>query len=322
MSEIELRTFRNFDPPKLVRLWNTAYQSRGVAAPISNDIFDVAVISHIYFDPAGLIVATREDQIVGFVHVGFCVNEAHTGLDHSQAVICSLVIDPEQSFSELGSRLIDAARDYALKHDSNWLFAGASPERDPFYCGILGGTRPSGVMKSQEQLTELFEHSDFEPFESHGIFQKDLQTARPPVNFRLAAIRRKMEMRLTEEPRVNEWWTSARLSNFEILRFEMVPKDQIEPIAAVTLIGLDFFVSNWNHRAVGLLGFAVADGNKEAEYGQAILVEVGRRLKEEMVTMLEIHARLDRVELVNTIKEAGFSQVDTGVVYRLPLNAE
>ncbi|MCG6157813.1 GNAT family N-acetyltransferase [Rubinisphaera margarita] len=319
MPEVQIRTFRNFDPPHLVRLWNTAYQSRGVAAPISPDIFDIAVLAVPFFDPAGLIVAEINDELVGFAHVGFCVNEAHTALDHSQAVLCTIVVDPDHRHEDIGTRLLEQARNYARGKGAEVLFAGPSPERDPFYNGIYGGSRPSGFLESQPSLIEFLTASGFEPVEQHGVFQKDLTTTREPINLKLVAIRRRMELQLGEDHRIEDWWWAARLGRYELLRFDLVPRNQLQAVASITVLGLDFFVSNWNHRAVGMLDLIVAEEERRKGYGQSLLIEVGRRLKDEMITLLEIHAPLQQAEMVKLITGAGFTQVDTGVVFRQDL---
>ncbi|TWT62416.1 GNAT family N-acetyltransferase [Rubinisphaera italica] len=320
MADVQIRTFRNFDPPELVRLWNSAHQSRGVAAPISADIFDSTVLAHLYFDPAGMIVAQQGQNLVGFVHVGFCSNETRTALDHTQAVICAIVVDPQHQHEDIGTQLLSAARDYAQTSGATILFAGPSPNRDPFYSGIYGGSRPSGFLASQPSLDGFLLQNGFEAFERHGIFQKDLQNTREPINFRLSTIRRKTELRLIEDEQTDDWWWNVRRARFDMLRFEMLPKNQLEPIvAAITVYGLDFYISNWNHRAVGMLDLFVMEDHRRKGYGQALLVEVGRRLKDEMITLLEIHAPLENEAMVKLIEGAGFTQIDTGIVYRQKL---
>tara|TARA_R100000789_G_scaffold98395_1_gene102177 strand:- start:12173 stop:13162 length:990 start_codon:yes stop_codon:yes gene_type:complete len=320
MADVQIRTFRNFDPPELVRLWNSAYQSRGVAAPITADIFDSTVLAHLYFDPAGLIVAELEEHLVGFVHVGFCVNATHTDLDQTQAVICAIVVDPQHQHEDIGTKLLEAARDYARKSGAEILFAGPSPGRDPFYGGIYGGSRPSGFLHSQPSLNGFFSQNGFEEFERHGIFQKDLQNSREPINFRLSTIRRKTDLRLIEDEQAHKWWWNVRRSRFDMLRFELLPKNQLEPVvAAISVYGLDFYIASWNHRAVGMLDLQVLEEYRRKGYGQALLIEVGRRLKDEMITLLEVHAPLENEAMVKLIEGAGFTQIDTGIVYRQKL---
>lgn len=321
MSEVQFRPFRNYDPPELVRLWNASYHGRGVATPITPDIFDTAALVQTYFDPRGLIVAEQEEKLVGFVHVGFCVNAEHTALDYRQAVICAIVVDPAERHLMIGSQLLEQAREYARSRGAEVLFAGPSPERDPFYTGIYGGSRPSGFLESHETLGPFLLQQGFTEYERHLVYQKDLQRSRDPVNFRLMAIRRQMELRLTDQPSQADWWWFVRMGRYDYLRFEMYPKGGGAPVAGVSVIGLDFYIPAWNERAVGLLDIFVLETERRKGYAQALLVELGRRLKDEMVTIAEVHVPQDKPEVSQLVENTGFQQIDVGVVYSQSLKS-
>ncbi|MCA8984728.1 MAG: GNAT family N-acetyltransferase [Planctomycetaceae bacterium] len=316
MSEVRFRPFRNFDPPELVRLWNVSYTGRGVASPITPDIFDIAALAHTYFDPRGLIVAEEQDRLVGFIHVGFCVNAEHTDLDHSRAVVCAIVVDPDSRHHQIGSQLLERAEQYARSLGARELFAGPSPERDPFYTGIYGGSRASGFLESHSTIGPFLVQQGFSEHERHGVYQKDLQQARDPINFRLIAIRRKTELRLTDQPSSVDWWWMVRMCRYDYLRFEMFPKNGTEPVAGISVIGLDFYTPAWNERAVGLLDMHVPEQERRKGYAQALLIDLGRRLKDEMITLAEIHVPLQMPEVISLVEGAGFQRIDTGVVYR------
>ncbi len=320
MADVFFRTFRNFDPPELVRLWNASYLGRGVAAPISCDIFDTAALAHTYFDPEGLIVAEKEGGLLGFVHVGFCVNAEHTALDHTKAVICAIVVDPQSRGRQVGRQLLQEAENYARSKGATELFAGPSLERDPFYTGIYGGSKASGFLESHESLHPFLKASGFSEYEKHGVFQKNLQTSRDPINFRLINIRRKMEVNMTDQPHYVDWWWMVRMGRYDYLQFELCPKNGSEPVAGVSVIGLDFYIPTWNERAVGLLDLYVDEAQRRKGYAQALLIEVGRRLKNEMVTLTEVHVPLDKKDVVKLVEGAGFTQIDSGIVYHKALN--
>ena len=321
MSDACFRKFRNTDPPELVRLWNASFLGRGVAVPITCEIFDTAALAHTYFDPLGLIVAEKEGKLLGFVHVGFAVNAEHTDLDYTQAVICAIVVDPEARKLRIGHGLLKEAAKYARSKGATDLFAGPSPERDPFYTGIYGGSRPSGFLESHTSLHPFLESYGFNEFERHGVFQKNLQTSRDPVNFRLMSIRRKMEIELTDQPQEIDWWWMVRMGRYDYLRFELREKTGTETVAAISVLGLDFYIPAWNERAVGLLDVFVKEDQRRKGYGQALLVEIGRRLKNEMVTLTEVHVPLNCEAVIKLVEGAGFTQIDTGIVYHQKLSA-
>ena len=51
-------------------------------------------------------------------------------------------------------------------------------------------------------------------------------------------------------------------------------------------------------------------------YGQALLVEVCRRIRDEMITLAEAHVPEEDAAALKVFESAGFKPVDVGVVYR------
>ena len=67
----EYRTFRNADPPRVLKLWNDSQLGRGAARPQSVEALETSVFAQHNFDRRGFIIAVDGDEIVGFVHAGF-----------------------------------------------------------------------------------------------------------------------------------------------------------------------------------------------------------------------------------------------------------
>jgi ribosomal protein S18 acetylase RimI-like enzyme len=86
----------------------------------------------------------------------------------------------------------------------------------------------------------------------------------------------------------------------------------------VTIVGLDLYIPRWKVRPIGLIDLIVPDRYRRKGYGQALLVEVCRRVRTEGVGLVEAHARSDDEPALAVIRSAGFKEVDTGVVYRKP----
>ena len=143
------RSFRNGDPPALAALWNRAVPARATAHPLCGHKFDTHVVSKPHFDAAGLIVAERDDQIVGFAHAGFGPEDLggppHR-LGHALGTIAQLVLDAEAAEEDVGGRLIAAAEDYLRRRGAQVLYAGGQYPLNPFYWGIYGGSECSGIL--------------------------------------------------------------------------------------------------------------------------------------------------------------------------------
>jgi GNAT superfamily N-acetyltransferase len=95
-----------------------------------------------------------------------------------------------------------------------------------------------------------------------------------------------------------------------------VEKKSQEPVAAVTVIGLDHYVANWNERAIGLVDVFVSEDHRGQGYGQTLLVETVRRLRQELITRADVHVPDSHVHFTKAVKAAGFERIEMGVVYR------
>lgn len=316
---IEYRSFRNTDPPRLVELWHACDLGRGAALGFSNDAFEALVLGKIYFDRHGLIVACEGADVVGFVHAGFGCQNDGSNISNAAGTICAVMVHPDYRRQGIGRELVSRAESYLRQAGTAEVAAGPVPNRDPFYFGLYGGAQPAGFLESDPAAGPFFEALGYVPFERHAVLERDIREKRDPVNFRLTMIRRKVQTVITDQPICLTWWWSARLGQLDSLEFLLVPKGGGNPLATATVVGLDLYMNRWQERAVGLIDVTVAENERRQGYGQTLVVEIVRRLREELVTRIEAHAPECNPAAIGLLESAGFSRIDTGVGYRRTL---
>ena len=313
----EFRTFRNDDPPQILRLWHESGLDRGAAANFNTDAFEELIYCQSYFDPKGLILACDEKKkVIGFIHAGFGPNEDSSKLSYDVGIVCALIVHPAYRNQGIGKELLHRGIEYLKQSGTKTVLAGPAKPYDPFYHGLYGGARPSGFLESDRLSALFFESQGFEVFSKIRIYQRDLENSQDPISARLQSIRRKMVMQVTEEPDEPNWWWMTRMGRFRTCRFHLVPKNQDESVGHLTVYEMVFYPSKWQHRAIGLLNLFVKEEERRKGYGQTLLVDVCRHLRQEMITLAEIHAHEENVAACKTIESAGFQHVDTGIVYR------
>lgn len=317
----QYRTFRNGDPPRLLKLWHECELGRGAARPYSTDAFETFNYSQLFFDRAGLILASDGTQVVGFVHAGFGCTPDEAALDRSKGVICAVLVHPKQRRQGIGRELLRRAEGYLRERGATEILAGPAPHCDPFYHGLYGGSRPSGFLESDVSAAPFLQASCYQPLERHGVFQRNLSGSRDPMSLRVVTLRRQTELAIADRPARPTWWWHTHFGRWDSagidsLRFRLVPRNSSEPIAAVTVIGLDQYIPVWQQRAIGLVDVFVAEAYRGQGYGQTLLIEVLRRLRQELITVAEVHAPEANAIATRVVQAAGFERVDTGVVYR------
>ena len=179
---ISYRTYRNGDPPALVRIWGSAPAFRGWAQALTVDLFDDLVLSKPYFDPAGLIVAVEDDQPVGFVHAGFGPSQEKNSLDFRRGVISMLAVQSRPDEDEVAAKLLEAAETYLHEKKSELIIAIGAWSDCPFYLGLYGGSHLPGVLDADEQRQRYFTRAAYQQVDSVRLYERDLSDFRPLVD--------------------------------------------------------------------------------------------------------------------------------------------
>lgn len=317
----QYRTFRNGDPPRLLKLWHECELGRGAARPYSTDAFETFNYSQQFFDRDGLILACDGPHIVGFVHAGFGCTPDQSALDHGTGVICAIMVHPRHRRRGLGRELMRRAEAYLRERGARDIEAGPAPNRDPFYFGLYGGSRPSGFLDSDSHAAPFLQAVGYQPAARYGVYQRDLTSSRDPMSLRVVTLRRQTQLAIADRPTRPTWWWYTHFGRWDSagvdsLRFRLVPKNGDDPIASVTVVGLDQYIPVWQQRAIGLVDVFVAEPFRGQGYGQTLLIEVLRRLRQELITVAEIHAPDGNAIASRVALGAGFTRVDTGIVFR------
>ncbi|MFQ5732155.1 MAG: GNAT family N-acetyltransferase [Planctomycetaceae bacterium] len=310
------RPFQNTDPPRLLALWHAGGLGRGAAEGVTADVFEIAIFSRMYFDRQGLILACDGDQVVGFVHAGFGPNEDETALNRQTGVICAVLVHPSSRRRGIGRELVNRAETYLADAGATEVLAGAAPPNDPFYGGLYGGGQPAGFLDSDPDAVPFFTALGYETLSRRAILQRALTEGTDPVNVQLMAIRRKTQLAAVQGPLSRTWWWQARYGAADTLRFALVEKNTEQTLAAVTAVNLEFYLPKWGQQALGLFDLTISPECRNDGYGQALIVEVCRRLREERFTLVEVHVSEDDAGDAALYGAAGFTRIDGGSVLR------
>ena len=315
---VAYRQFRNFDPPQILRLWNESGLGRGAAQGISCDEFDGLVIAQTYFDPAGMIVATTDNkQLIGFVHAGFAADETKSHLSKKTGVVCAIIVDPQYRRQGIGRELLLRAEEYLRNAGAETIYGGGADPRDPFYGGLYGGSESAGFLESDPAAAPFFQAMGYIPFERHLIFQRKLGPGGPEVMcVRLLNAKRQSKLAAATAYEPKDWWWSTRQGRLDSMQLGLMPKAGGALLAKVCVVGLDMYTTGWKVRAIGITGLQVAEQQRRKGYGQLLLDEVCRRVREEMIQLAEAHANEADTAAIAVLKSAGFELIDAGVVFR------
>lgn len=313
---IEYRPFHNADPPRIAELWNFGRLGPGAALEFPNDALDMLVFAEPYFDKQGLILACAGEEVVGFVHAGFGANEAGTAISTREGVICAVVVRMDHRRRGIGRELVARAENYLRGRGASEIYAGESGRRNPFYLGLYGGAESAGFLESDLNAAPFFVALGYQPVERYHLLSRDITQKKDPFDPRLLQVKRLVKFGVMDRPSNAAWWWMTRQGRFVSVTFVLVPNAGGPPPAEATFWEMELHAATRGERIAGITHLTVAEPQRRKAYAKALLTEVIRRLREELVTRVEVTIREDNVAALNLFRSLNFQPFDTGVVYR------
>jgi ribosomal protein S18 acetylase RimI-like enzyme len=253
--------------------------------------------------------------VVGYVHAGFATDSTESTLNFQTGSIQALIVDPAYRRRGIGRELLTRAEDYLRSHGATSIFAGPSHPCDGFYFGIYGGSQPSGFLHSDPLAEVVFRRCGYVPRQQTLVYQRQLDGGRDPIGLRLMSVRRATRLANPPAAPPRSWWWTTRAGRLDSLELCLVPRTGGDPVAFVTVVGLDFYLPSWGTRAIGLLDLHVPEEHRRKGYGQALLVELCKRVRDELIQVVDVHLAADNAAGQALLQSAGFQQVDVATVY-------
>jgi GNAT superfamily N-acetyltransferase len=314
---IEIRAFRNEDPPRLADVWRAADLGPAAMQPMTTAMLEACVFSKPYFDRRGLLVALDDDRMVGFAHAGFGPNADHCGVDTREGTTLLVAVVPHERSDEIGDRLLAASEDYLRGRGAKVILGGGSASMRSFYLGLYGGSDLPGVLDSSAAVQSVFRRAGDVEQDRVAVLRRALAGYRPPVNRQHLAIRRTPHLRVIDEPARRNWWEAATTTGMSMRRYELCgERDRV--VGAASFWDMQPLASVWGVVAAGLLDVEVEGGRRREGLAHFLIADALQDLAREGVTLVETHASRSNVAALMLFSKLGFEAVEHGTVFRKP----
>jgi ribosomal protein S18 acetylase RimI-like enzyme len=314
---IHFRTFRNTDPPGLLRIWNEAINGRA-AAPLRNaSLLEHFLLAKPYFDPAGLIVADDEGVLAGFALAGFGPNPAQSGIDRSRGVICILAVLPDYRRKGIGTTLLRQGEDYLKAQGASDILAGPMAPLNPFTFGLYGGSNSPGFLESDTDLGPFLQQCGYQAADTVQVMQRHLDRPFNIVDARFPDLRRRFEVRQLPRRGSASWYQECVRGPLEIDVFRLEEKETGQTVGRARIWELDPFNPRWNEHAIGVLHVEIEPSHRRQGLARLLLGNVLRFYHDQYFTLVEAQVRQSDAPGVALLRGLGFQPIDTGYQYRL-----
>ncbi len=286
---IHYRPFGNFDPPRLVDVWNESLTTRGAAALRSPTLLEYFVFAKPYFDPDGLIVAADDAKLIGFALAGFGPSADGAALDASAGVVSLLAVIPAYRRRGVGSELASRAEEYLRRRGARTLYAGPMEPLNPYTFGLYGGSGSPGFLDSDAAARPFFEKRGYKPHETTLVFHRALD--RPPVvaDARFSAFRQRYDIQVG--PRTGTtWWQECVYGPLELHDYRLTEKATGKWVSRASLWEMETYAPTWNEHAVGVAELETLPDMRRKGLGKFLMAQILRHLHEQFFTVAEIQA--------------------------------
>jgi GNAT superfamily N-acetyltransferase len=314
---IEIRAFRNEDPPRLAAVWRAADLGPAAMQPMTPAMLEASVFSKPYFDRHGLVVAIDDGRMVGFAQAGFGPNADRSGVDTSEGSTLLVAVVPHPEAETIGDRLLAASEAYLRSRGATVLLGGGSAAMRSFYLGLYGGSDMPGILDSSATMQAVFRRAGYVEHDRVAVLRRALAGFRPPVNRHQLAIRRTTHLRVIDEPARRTWWEAATTTGMALRRYELCAEED-RLIGSASFWDMQPLASVWGVVAAGLLDIEIEGGRRRQGLAHFLLADALQDLAREGVALVETHASRSNVAALMLFSKLGFEAVEHGTLFRRP----
>lgn len=317
---MQFRSFLNSDPPALCEIWRSHASMRGKFQGIGPNEWEQLVLGKPYFDPAGLILAIDDSEVVGFVHASFGRTEDQQVLDPAQGVISQLMVRQIDHHAEVAGQLLARAEDYLGTRRAGSIVAGGQFPSSPFYLGLYGGSRAVGVLSEDQRTQEWFRNAGFEHTGDVVIRHWHLHNFRPLVDRQQMMIGRSFLIEAQLDPVPSNWCDACNFGLTSRVGFTLKDRKSAQVVGTLVYWDMEPLVRNWGVNGMGLVELWVIPELRQKGIATYMVGESLRQLKQQGVALVEIQHPADDPVMSSLCNKLGFQSVDSTVMFEKKLD--
>ncbi len=304
----------NTDLPGIVSVWKQQRAQRAFAQTMYNDLFERTVLSKPFFDPEGLIVAQRNDDLAGFVHCGFGPNPDRSDLDFTKGIICLLLTIADREKFEICNQLIERAERYLQQRGSTAVFTGSVFPFSPFYLGLYGGSNVPGILSGHQAIIDVFRSRGYSQHQQILVMQRSLHNFRAVLDRQQTSVRRSYRIEQDQDPLAATWWEACTLGSTNRCVFHLIDRKTNQTRGNISYWDVEPLARNWGVRAMGLFDLSIDQTARQAGLGTFLIGESLRHMQQQGINLVEAQVADDNLPATNLFEKMGFEAIDTGVV--------
>ncbi|MBT6847736.1 MAG: hypothetical protein HOA14_10015, partial [Planctomycetaceae bacterium] len=275
-----IRPFLNTDPPAMADVINRCCNIESV---VSSALLEHAVFSKIYFTNDRLLIATQDDRIVGFVHLG---SPASDDRETSTLTISNLLFD--EGDRETAKALVEAASSFAIERGFFKLRIGSSPEDAEYYNGISSHFLNVGIPDFQHVLPVLYSIG-FKELAAWMCFEYTPELAKLPFRREHMLYRRSHDVVQVIDPLFDSGATNLVFSHLANSELRLIERHTNSVVGRLIYASLAHSYPGWPSGGVDVLSYIPNNDATEIGVFDYLTCELIRQIPDSGLSPLRIH---------------------------------
>ena len=316
MSEYHIRAFRNYDIPHIVSLWNRCMPDEHCTRPLTSEAFERLILGKLYFDRDGLLVAERQDALVGLAHGGVGPDGEQTGLDEDFGTLSILMVDPAHRRRGLGRRLLEAVEAYLRSRGTVTVYGLGMWPVSPFYVGLYGGSEMPGVLSSNTAMRALLENTGYKPAAESVVMRRNMDEPTHVSDTRFRHLRRQYQVAVSADASDRTWWWQQVYGCFEGERILLRDTQSGRAVASAYYWDMAEFARARPGPMVGVIDVRVDQSHRRQGLARFLMTQLLSRLLGYYVSTVEVVTMQTNQAAQNLYTGLGFQIVERGTTFR------
>lgn len=318
---LDIRTFRNTDASALCAVYASHYQAASLPGTLSPLSLELCVLSKPFFSPAQLLVAEQDEQVVGFLLIGFEPEIDLLAASSTHACISALCVTNVANEDEIAGRLLASAWQFANQIGVAQLRFSPPPPASPFMAGIAPGDGMIGAPDVDIRQNRWLQANNWEAGERVVCWEIDLGQFHPPMDRMQIQIRRMAHVdRLLDEPTM-PWFIANMLGHAEQVGFQLTARETRTVAADVVLWTVGDELIPQSEMVARLWPLDPEGSSKNEDHYVFLLSEAFRQLREDRVDVVRTVSSHQDAVMAHLLQRVGFRPHLNGTVFSLQIKA-
>lgn len=316
---VNIRTFRNTDCPGISKAWNSHYEHFGSSIKINSQRLELFALAKPYFDETKLLVAERENEIVGFLHSGPLSSPDLTDARWDSRSIAALCVKQDEDEDRVAALLLATfLQNSASEGVTECVFKPTLPDC-AFYLGLGPADSMIGATSTDARVCRWLQAAKFEPSMPTCLWELDLQQFTAPVDRLQIQIRRSAQVNRELDEPVLPWWQAAILGHTEPSSFLLTHRTERRVIGELLCWSISTELTQQHDSVIWLWPLSHDASGLNRDQHVFLITEALREFQSEHIDLVRTVSRADESESTEILRRLGFASLQNGLIFKRSL---